>query len=130
MKYQVIESRLKTNRSADYLWNKMNSPKKIVQLEGFGPDAKITKISTNTHSIQDKKYHVLVNFIPKKAVNMTFVGKMNFPLAWFEIIGTKNCTITHGEYKWKNKKFNPTSWNKEVKWIKTHFLEELREIAR
>jgi len=35
MKYKTIESRLKTNKSKDYLWSKINTFKKVMKLEGF-----------------------------------------------------------------------------------------------
>jgi len=35
MKYKKITSTLKTNKSKDYLWNKINTPKKIMDIEGF-----------------------------------------------------------------------------------------------
>ena len=48
MKYKTIESRLKTNKSKDYLWNKINTLKKIMKLEGF-KKFKIKKISGNNY---------------------------------------------------------------------------------
>ncbi len=130
MKYSVVESRLKTNKSRAYLWAKINSPKKIIKIEGFDKNSKIKKISDNNYEIISKKEVILVSFIPKKAVNQTFAGKRNFPLTWFEIKGEKNCIITHGEHKRIDSGMSKKNLKKEIEWVKAHFLEELKEIAK
>ena len=124
MKYEVIEVKLKTNKSRTYLWNNMNTPQKVIKIEGFR-DSKVRRISDNNYEIISKNDIILVTFIPEKAVNQVFVGKRNYPMTWFEIKGEKNCTIVHGEHKRRNANFE-----KDVKWLKKHFLEELKEIAR
>jgi len=130
MKYTIVEAILKTNKSRDYLWNKVNSPKKIIKIEDFDKNSKVQKISDNNYEIISKKEIVLVSFIPKRAVNQIFVGKRNYPLTWFEIKGEKNCTITHGEYKRTDSGMSKTNLKKEIAWLKNHFLEELKEIAK
>ena len=130
MKYIVVEVKLKTNKSRDYLWNKINSPKKIIRIEDFDKKSKIRKISDNNYELISKKYRVLLTFIPKKGVNQVFVGKRNFPMSWFEIKGEKNCTITHGEYKRTDSGMSKSNFKKEIEWVKKHFLEELKEIAK
>jgi hypothetical protein len=121
MKHKIIEVKLRTSRSINWLWNKINTPKKIIRIESF-ENAKVKKISLNNYEIRSKKYHVLLTFIPKKGVNLNFINQKDFPLTWFEI---KKGSITHGEYKMVNKK----NFNKEVKWLKEHFLKELRDIV-
>ena len=130
MKYTIVESKLKTDKSRDYLWNKINSPKKIIKIEDFDRKSKIKKISDNNYEIISKKEIILVSFIPKKAVNQTFVGKLNYPLTWFEIKGEKKCTITHGEYKRIGSGMSTENLKKEIEWLKEHFLEELNKIAK
>ncbi len=130
MKYTIVEAKLKTKKSRDYLWNKINTAKKIIKLEGFGKDSRIRKISDNNFEVKSKKYHVLLTFIPKKGVNQTYVGKRNYPLTWFEIKGEINCTIVHGEYKRIDSGMSKNNLKKEIDWLKEHFLEELKEIAK
>jgi len=125
MKYEVVEVKLKTNRSRSYLWNNMNTPQKIIKIEGFDKNSKVRKISDYNYELISKGEIILVSFIPEKAVNQVFVGKRNYPLTWFEIRGEKNCTIVHGEHKRRNANFE-----KDVQWLKKHFLEELEEIAK
>lgn len=128
MKNIIVKQELKTKKSRDYLWNKINSSEKISKIEGF-KNSKIKKISENNYELVSKNYTVLLSFIPKKSVNQVFVGKRNFPMTWFEIIGEKNCTIVHGEYKRIPKKMSKENLKKEIEWIKKHFLEELKSIA-
>ncbi|NQV08559.1 hypothetical protein HQ529_01755 [Candidatus Woesearchaeota archaeon] len=126
MKYVVVESRLKTDKSRSYLWNKINSPKKIIKIENFDKNSKIKKISDNNYEVISKKDVILMSFIPKKGANLVFVGKRNYPLTWFEIRGK---TIVHGEYK-KISGMSKKNFEKEIKWLKRHFMEELMEIAK
>tara|TARA_Y100000310_G_C20466962_1_gene708129 strand:- start:332 stop:724 length:393 start_codon:yes stop_codon:yes gene_type:complete len=129
MRYRVVESKLKTNKSRKYLWSKINNPKKIIGIEGFAKNSTIKKISENNFEVISKKYHVLLTFIPQKAVNLTFIGVKNYPLTWFEIKGENNCTITHGEYKRMDSGMSKLKLKKEIEWVKKHFLEELKEIS-
>lgn len=128
-KYEIIESSLKTDKTRDYLWNRINTPNKIIKVEGFEKDAKVTKISKNNYEIKDSKYRAIVTFIPKESVNLIFVG-YQFPVAWFDIKGENNCTISHGEYKNINPRWKKANLKKEIDWLKEHFLEELQEIAK
>lgn len=131
MKYQKVESRLRTSKSRNYLWNRINSPKKIIKIEGFDKDSRIRKISDNNYELKTKNYGiVLLTFIPKKAVNLIFVGKKNYPLTWFEIRGEQKCTIAHGEYKRVDSGMSKAKLKKEIEWIKKHFLEELNFIIK
>jgi hypothetical protein len=130
MKYIVVESQLKTNKSREYLWNKINSPKKIIDIEGLHKNSSIKKISENNYEIKSKNELFVFNFISKKAANQIFIGNKNCPLTWFEIKGEKNCIITHGEYKRSDNGMSRDKFKKEVEWLKKHFLEELREIAK
>jgi hypothetical protein len=130
MRYTIVEEKLKTSKSKDYLWNKINSPQKIIKIENFDKHSKVKKISTHNYEIISKKSIILVSFVPKRAVNQTFVGKRNYPLTWFEIKGEKNCTIIHGEYKRMDSGMSKTNLKKEIEWLRKHFLEELNEIAR
>ena len=129
MKYTIVESKLKTNKSREYLWNNMNTPEKIIKVEKY-KKCKIKKISDNNYEIICDYGIVLLNFIPKKGVNEIFVGKKNYPLTWFEIKGEKNCTIVHGEYKRIDSGMSKANLKKEIEWLKKHFLEELNEIAK
>lgn len=129
MKYAIVEAKLKTNKTRSYLWNKINSPKKIIKIEEF-KNAKIKKISDNNYVIKAKNYHVLVTFVPKKGVNQVFIGVKNYPMTWFEIKGERNCTIVHGEYKRTDSGMDAKKFKKELIWVKKHFLAELREIAK
>ncbi len=130
MKYTIVESKLKTNKSRDYLWSKINSPQKIIKIEEFNKKSTIKRISVNNYEIISNKEIILVSFIPKRAVNQTFVGKRNYPLTWFEIKGEDNCTIVHGEYKRIDSGMSKSDLKKEIEWLKKHFLEELKEIAK
>lgn len=129
MKYIVVESQLKTNKSRESLWSKINSPKKIIEIEGLHKNSGIKKISENNYEIKSKNELYIFNFIPNKAANQIFVGNKNCPLTWFEIKGEKNCKIAHGEYKRIDSGMSKDKFKKEVEWLKKHFLEELKEIA-
>lgn len=128
-KFEIVESCFRTDKTKDYLWNKINTPKKIIMIEGFEKDAKVTKISKNNYEIRDNAYRAIVTFVPKESVNLIFIGKQ-FPLAWFDIRGEKNCTISHGEYKNINPRWKSENLKKELAEIKEHFLDELKEIAK
>ena len=127
-KYAVVESKLKTDKTRKYLWNKINSPKKMIKIEGWDKDSLIKKISENNYRITSQKEIILLVFIPEKGVDIVCAGNKNWPLAWFEIKGEKNCEIIHGEYKkvFKNK----LRFKRDVEWLKKHFLKELKEIAK
>ena len=107
----MIEARLNTNESREYLWNKINTPEKIIMIEGY-KNAKIKKISELNYEIKTDKI-TLITFIPNKGVNQYREGI----LSWIEIIGDINCTIVHGCYGCKEK------------WLKKHFLKELTYIV-
>jgi hypothetical protein len=130
MKYEVVESKLKTNKTRNYLWNKINTPQKIIKIEEFDKHSKVRKLSENNYELISKEYHVLITFIPKKGTNLVFIGKRNFPMTWFEISGEENCTIVHGEHKRMDSGMNKTNLKLEIEWLKNHFLEELKEIAK
>jgi hypothetical protein len=130
MKYSTIKATLKTNKSKDYLWNKINSPKKIIKIEEFDKKSKIKKISDNNYEIISNKEIILVTFIPKKGVNLVFVEKFNYPMTWFEIQGKENCTIIHGEHKRMDSGMSKNNLKKQIKWLEKHFLEELNKIAK
>jgi len=129
MKYKKVEVKLKTNKSRDYLWNKINSPKKLVKIEGFNTDYSPKKVCDYTYEVKYGKDVVLLTFIPKKAIHLIFVGKRNYPLTWFEIRGASNCTIVHGEHKRIDSGMSKNNLKKEIEWVKEHFLEELKVIA-
>ena len=129
MKYKVVEAKLKTNKSQDYLWNNINSPIKLVKIEGFNTKSAIEQICKNSYKVMYKNDIVILTFIPKKAVHVIFVGKRNYPLTWFEIHGETNCTIVHGEYKRIDSGMSKKNLEKEIEWLKNHFLEELKMIA-
>jgi len=128
MKYKTVESKLKTNKTRAYLWNKINTPEKIIKIEKY-KKAKVKKVSDNNYEVICDYGIVLLTFIPNKGVNEIFVGKKNYPLTWFEIKGDKNCVIVHGEHKRIDSGMSAKNLKKEIKWVKEHFLEELREIA-
>ena len=62
-------------------------------------------------------------------INITFINKNDdSSLAWFEIMGEKNCTLIHGNHVRVDK--DNGKWLKDNKQkIEKHFLEELREIV-
>lgn len=127
MKYKTIESKLKTKKSRDYLWDKINTPKKIMEIEGF-KKSRIKKISENNYEFYTGRFGFLT-FIPKLGINITFINKNDdSSLAWFEIMGEKNCTLIHGNHVRVDK--DNGKWLKDNKQkIEKHFLEELREIV-
>ena len=129
MKYKKIESKLKTNKSRDYIWNKINTPKKIMKIEGFNK-FKINKISDNNYQITTPKRFFFLTFVPNLAVNLTFINKDDdSSLAWFEIKNDKNCTIVHGNSVRVDD--DKGKWYRDnKKSLEQHFLEELNEIAK
>ncbi len=129
MRYKKIVSKLKTNKSRDYLWKRMNTPEKIMEIESF-KKFKIQKISENNYQVTTSKRFFFLTFIPKSGINLTFINLGDdSSFAWFEIIGEKNCTIAHGNSvrvdndkgKWYKENFNSA---------KKHMLDELKEIAK
>lgn len=130
MKYEMVELKLKTKKSKDYLWSRIDSPKKIIKIEGFGKESKVRKISDNNYEILSKREIILVTFIPKRGVNLIFVGEKKYPLAWFEIKEERNCIISHGVYKRRDSRVKKSNQKKEIDDIKKHFLEELKQIAK
>ena len=129
MRYKKIESKLKTNKSRNYLWNRMNTINKIIKIEGFPKNSKYKKISENNYECQFGKRFTFLTFIPKSGFNMFFVYEKDMSLAWFEIKGEKNCTIIHGNHvRVDNDK---GKWHKDhFKSAQKHFMEELQEIAK
>ncbi len=128
MEYAVIEKKLQTDKSRAYLWEKINTPKKIIAIEQF-VNTKVTQISEHNYELYFGDRFGFLTFIPFNAVNLTFFVDKDSSLAWFEIQGEENCTIVHGtsvrvdDDDWK--------WYKENKLkIEKHFLEELEEIAK
>jgi hypothetical protein len=129
MRYIVVEENIKTKKTREYLWDQINSPKKIIKNEDFNKKSKIRKISDNNYEIDTGEEKIILSFIPKKAVNLYFVGKRNCPMTWFEIKGEKDCVISHGEYKRIDSGMGKENLEKEIKWLRKHFLEELKKIA-
>ena len=83
MRYKTIESTLKTNKSRAYIWNRINTPKKIMKIEEF-KKFKIKKISENNYEVTTPKRFFWLTFIPKSGINLTFIKKDDSSLAWFE----------------------------------------------
>jgi hypothetical protein len=56
MKYKEFEVRLKTNKSRDYLWNKINTPKKIIKIEHFPKNSKelVSKKASRKNNVNNK----------------------------------------------------------------------------
>ena len=129
MTHKVVESRIHTNKSREYLWNKMNTPEKLIEIEEFGLKTTVKKISDNNFELKSKEYHVLATFIPNKGVNQLYLFKDYSLLTWFEIKGEKNCTIAHGEYM-PALNNTPEELQEKERWLKEHFLEELKYIAK
>lgn len=129
MKYELVEVKLNTTKSRSYLWNKINSPTKLIKLEGFNADSAVKRICEHTYKVMYKNDVVLLTFIPQKAVHEIFVGRRNYPLTWFEIQGDNNCTIVHGEYKRVDSGMSKKNLKKEITRLRKHFLEELTAIA-
>jgi len=129
MKYKEIIMKLKTNKTREYLWEKINTPKKLIQIEEFPKNSKIKKISENNYGCYFKERFTFLTFMPKSGVTMSFVKNMDFSMAWFEIKGNKNCTIIHGTSVRMDR--NKGKWYKEnKKKVETHFIRELREWAK
>ena len=129
MKYKEIESKLKTKKSRGYLWNKINTPNKIIKVEQFPKSSKVKKISKNNYELHFGKRFAFLTFIPNSGVNLTFIENKDSSLAWFEIKGEKNCEIVHGTSVRMD--IDKGKWfkNNEKK-IKEHFIEELEVIAK
>ncbi len=129
-KYKTIQAKLKTNKSRDYLWNKMNSPKKILEIEHLYNGSKIKKISENNYEVTTKKRYFFLMFFPKSGINIMFINKKDdSSLAWFEIIGEKNCTLIHGNHVRVDD--DNGKWYKEHKEnARKHFMEEIIELAK
>lgn len=129
MKYKKIESKLKTNRSRTFLWNKINTTKKVMKIEGF-KKFKIKKISENNYQITTPKRFFFLTFIPKSGINLTFINKNDdSSLAWFEIKGEKNCTIIHGNSVRIDA--DKGKWYKDHSMgAKKHMLDELNEMSK
>ncbi|MAG79221.1 hypothetical protein CMI40_02495 [Candidatus Pacearchaeota archaeon] len=129
MKYKTIESRLKTNKSKDYLWSKINTFKKVMKLEGF-KKFKIKKISENNYEVTTPKRFFFLTFIPKLGINLTFINKNDdSSLAWFEIKGEKNCILIHGNSV-RIDDDNGKWYRENFKSAKKHMLDELKEIEK
>lgn len=128
MKYREIVSKLKTNKSREYLWNKINNPKKILTIENF-KKYKLDKLSENNYKVKTPKRFFFLTFIQQLGVNLTFINKNDdSSLAWFEIKGKKNCTLIHGNSVRVDD--DNGMWYKEnFKKTKGHMLMELKEIA-
>ncbi|MBT4376161.1 hypothetical protein HOD29_02195 [archaeon] len=129
MKYKSFEVKLKTNKTREYLWEKINTPKKLIKLEHFPKNSKFKKISENNYEFYFGKRFAFLTFVPNSGVNMSFIENNDSSLAWFEIKGEKNCTIIHGtsvrmdddDGKW---------YRKNKKSMGKHFMEELKEWAK
>ena len=129
MKYKEIEVKLKTNKTKDYLWNKINTPKKLMKLEEFPKNSKIKKISKNDYKFPLGKIFTFLTFIPRDGVNMSFVKDKDSSLAWFEIKGEKNCTIIHGTSVRMD--VDKGKWYREHKArMDGHMMGELKEWAK
>ena len=126
MKYKEFEVKLKTNKTREYLWKKINSVKKIIKLEEFPKNSKFKKISDNNYELHFEKRFAFLTFIPEKAINMAFIENKDSSLAWFEIKGEKNCTITHGTSVRMD--VDKGKWYREHKAsMNGHMMKELRE---
>lgn len=129
MKYKEFGVKLKTNKTRDYLWNKINTPKKIIKLEDFPKNSKFKKISENNYEFHAGKWFGFLTFIPKSGVNMAFIKNNDSSLAWFEIKGNKNCTIAHGTSVRID--LDKGKWYKEHKASANgHMMKELKEWAK
>jgi hypothetical protein len=126
MKYKTIQVRLKTDKPRSYLWKKINTPSKIIKIEGF-KKTKIKKISENNYEFYFGKRFGFITFVPEKAVNLTFILEKDSSLAWFEIKGKKNCEIIHGTAIRVD--LDPKWYKDNKKRLEEHFLEELKQIA-
>ena len=129
MNYKKIEEKLKTNKTRDYLWGKINTPKKIMKIENFPKNSKFKRISKNNYQGRFGKRFGFITFIPSKSVNITFIEENDSSLAWFEIEGISNCKIIHGTSVRVD--VDKGKWYKEnKKKIKKHFIGELKEWAK
>jgi len=129
MEYAEIEVSLQTNKTRDYLWEKLNTPEKIIQIEQFEKPVSTRQISQQNYELRFGKRLGFIALLPKKGVNMTFILEKDSSIAWFEIIGQENCELVHGTSVRIDD--DNGQWLKEnKKKIKEHFLEELAEIAK
>lgn len=96
MKYKEFEVKLKTNKLRKELYERINSPEKIIELEDFPDTSFYTKISENNHILYFKRKFAFLTFIEGCGVNMAFIQDNDSSFAWFEILGEKNCTVVHG----------------------------------
>lgn len=129
MKYKEIDVSLKTNKTRDYLWRKINTPKKLFKLEEFKKISGLKRISENNYQFYFGERFAFLTFIPNIGVNMTFLFDNDSSLAWFEIKGDNNCVISHGTSVRVDD--DKGKWYKENKKImKNHFMQELREWAK
>ena len=130
MIHKKIEVKLETNKSREQLWNKINSPEKLIKIENLSSETIITKISDNNYELKSNKYHILVTFIPETAVNQIYIYETYSLLTWFEIKGEYNCIIAHGEFKPLSGNLSEKKLNLEIKELKQHFIEELEFIVK
>lgn len=129
MKYKEFEVTLKTNKTREYLWKKINTPKKLIKLEEFRKVSNLKKMSENNYQFYFGKRFAFLTFIPEKGVTMNFIEDNDSSLAWFEIKGEQNCIITHGtsvRVDLDNSKW----YNKHKPSMNGHMMEELREWAK
>jgi hypothetical protein len=129
MKYKCLKIKLKTNKTREYLWKKINTPKKLMKIENFPKNSKINKISENNYEFYFGKRFIFLTFVPKIGVNMSFIKNNDSSLTWFEIKGEKNCTIIHG-ISLRVDNFNGKWYENNKKSLKKHFKEELKEWAK
>ena len=132
MEYIAVESELKTSRDHEYLWNKISTPEKLIQLEEFCLDrgTAIKRISTNLFEIMDEKDgRIIFTFIPERGVSLVQFDVEKYPLVWFDIIGNRNCEVRHGAYLRIDGDEDRITLEKGIENLKKHFLEELEEIA-
>ncbi len=129
MKYKEFEVKLKTNKTREYLWKKINTPKKLIKLEEFPENSKFKKISEHNYEFHFGKEFAFLTFIPNEGVNMAFIENKDSSIAWFEIKGENNCTIIHGTSVRMD--LDKGQWYKEnKKRMEEHFIEELKEWAK
>ena len=132
MEYMIVESALKTSRDHEYLWNKISTPGKILQLEDMCEDvgARIERISTNVFELMSERDgRIILTLIPQTGASLVFFDVEKYPLVWFDIVGDGNCEIRHGAYLKINGEKDRTILEKGIENLKKHLLEELEEIA-
>lgn len=129
MKYKEISVSLKTNKSSNYLWGKINTPKRLFKLEEFRKVSGLKRISENNYQFYFNKRFAFLTFIPEIGVNMTFILDDDSSLAWFEIKGKNNCVISHGTSV-RVDDDNGKWYKKNKKIISNHFMKELKEWSK